>query len=82
MTKKEFETATTIHSKMLQYKRLSDLLKEAIKSSRITSVQFRVSRGSPIEFADNGLDFYSLLTKLQEGLECLYEENKEEFKKL
>lgn len=82
MTKEELETATTIHSKMLQYKQLSKLLKEAIEGNRITSIKFRVSSGLPIEFAHNGLDFHLLLIKLQEELERLYEENKREFKKL
>lgn len=82
MTKEELETATTIHSKMLQYKKISRFLKDAIEDNKITSIRFLVSSGLPIEFARNGLDFHLLLVKIQEELERLYEENKKEFKKL
>lgn len=82
MTKEELETATTIHSKMLQYKKISRFLKDAIEDNKITSIRFLVSSGLPIEFAHNGLDFHLLLVKIQEELERLYKENKEEFKEL
>lgn len=82
MTVEELNIATTSYNRMCRYKELANSIKEAREGNTIISICLRNKSGSEISISDNGLDFRLLITKLEEELECLSREYRDEFDKL
>lgn len=82
MTVEELNIATTSYYRMCKYKKLADSIKETRESNSIVSIHLRTKSGGEISIPDNGLDFRLLIIKLEEELERLNREYRDEFDKL
>ena len=63
-------------------KKLADSIKETREGNSIVSIHLNTKSGRRISILDNGLDFRLLIIKLEEELERLNREYRDEFDKL
>lgn len=82
MTVEELNIATTSYNRMCEYKKLANSIKKAREGNSIVSICLHNGSGPNIEISDNGLDFRLLIIKLEEELERLTKEYRDEFSKL
>lgn len=82
MTKEEFASATIIYNRMEQYERLAKLIKDAREDNKLTTISICGPSRLTIDIPNNGLDFNLILLKIEDELERLCKEYKEEFEQL
>lgn len=82
MTVEELNIANAYYNRMCKYKELADSIKETRESNSIVSIHLHTKSGGEISIPDNGLDFRLLIIKLEEELERLNREYRDEFNKL
>lgn len=82
MTVEELNIATTSYNRMCKYKKLADSIKETREGNGIVSIHLNTKSGRRISILDNGLDFRLLIIKLEEELERLSREYRDELDKL